>query len=126
MYLQIALKDAVEPPKDKVFNQVLAGTVEIVTDLSSVERRQKVFGFIAGESKQMIAAQVKQLVVGMDNRERNHYEQKVAKLDEEIELAQKRPEQRVTIEQLMRGVGLSPSLGGGPKQVGVDNTAGIF
>ena len=74
-----------------------------------MERRKKVFGFIAHESKLVINAQMKQLIANMDNLERKHYEQKVNQLDQEIEQAANAGE-RVTMDQLMTNVGLSPRL----------------
>lgn len=46
-----------------------------------------VFAFVSSETKQMIAAQMKQLTTNMDNLERKHYEKRMSKLEEQIELA---------------------------------------
>lgn len=46
-----------------------------------------VFAFISSETKQAIAAQMKQLTTNMESLERKHYEKRINKLDEQIELA---------------------------------------
>ena len=46
----------------------------------------------------------------MDALERKHYEQKITKLDEEIELAGMSKGERIAVDDLMRKVGLSPRL----------------
>ena len=48
--------DSADSIKELVFNKILDGSVSIDDNSDSVEKRQKVFGFIASESRQMIAA----------------------------------------------------------------------
>ena len=57
-----------------------------------------------------MAVNMKKQIVGMDALERKHYEQKISKLDEEIEMAGMSKGQRIAVDDLMRKVGLSPRL----------------
>ena len=68
-------------------NEVANGAVPLATDLTEAEKRKMVFAFVSSETKQTIAAQMKQLTTNMDNLERKHYEKRMSKLEEQIELA---------------------------------------
>ena len=57
----------------------------------------------------MIGAQMKQHTVGMNQLERKHYDQKIARLDEEIEKVAASG-RAANMDDLMRSVGLSPRL----------------
>ena len=58
------------------------GKIEVLEEITPVEKRQKVFGFISSETKQVISSQMKQMIAKMDGLERRHYEQKITQLDE--------------------------------------------
>ena len=64
---------------------------------------------MSSETKQLIASTMKQMGSSMDILEKKHYESKISKLEQEIDQAQQN-DQRVTMDQLMLNVGLSPSL----------------
>lgn len=66
-FLAAAHSEAVEPVKEAVFESVLAGRTEIDCSLSGAERQKKVFAFLARETRQIVASQVKQLGSQMDN-----------------------------------------------------------
>jgi len=68
-------------------NEVASGSIPLATDLTEEEKRKMVFAFVSSETKQAIAAQIKQLTTNMDNLERKHYEKRMSKLEEQIELA---------------------------------------
>ena len=68
-------------------NEVASGAIPLATDLTEAEKRNIVFAFVSSETKQTIAAQMKQLTTNMDNLERKHYEKRMSKLEEQIELA---------------------------------------
>ena len=68
-------------------NEVASGAIPLATDLTEAEKRKIVFAFVSSETKQTIAAQMKQLTTNMDNLERKHYEKRMSKLEEQIELA---------------------------------------
>ena len=68
-------------------NEVASGAIPLATDLTEAEKRKMVFAFVSSETKQTIAAQMKQLTTNMDNLERKHYEKRMSKLEEQIELA---------------------------------------
>ena len=68
-------------------NEVANGAVPLATDLTEAEKRKMVFAFVSSETKQTIAAQMKQLTTNMDNLERKHYEKRMSKLEQQIELA---------------------------------------
>ena len=120
--LQIVEREAGEPQKETVFKQIIDGVTDVNTDLDTVsfasiglsisfifqlEKRKKVFNFIANETKQVVAASMKQMIPSLENLERRHYEQKIAYLDKEIAKVQESGE-NITMDQIMKRVGLSP------------------
>ena len=54
----------------------MEGKTIVDTTLTAEERHQKVFTFISGEAKQIIASTMKQLGSKMDNLEKKHYDSK--------------------------------------------------
>ena len=119
---QIVEREAGEPQKETVFKQIIDGLTDVNTDLDTVsfasirlsisfmfqlEKRKKVFNFIASETKQIVAASMKQMIPSLENLERRHYEQKIAYLDKEIAKVQESGE-NITMDQIMQRVGLSP------------------
>ena len=75
----------------------MEGKTIVDTTLTAEERHQKVFTFISGEAKQIIASTMKQLGSKMDNLEKKHYDSKFSQLEQEIDEAQKK-DGRVTID----------------------------
>lgn len=106
---QTVSRELVQPPKEAVFSNIMDGKTEVNTDLTQVQKRQQVFGFISSETQQVIGAQMKQMIAKMDGLERRHYEQKITKLDKSVKAVHESG-QRATMDELMAEVGLSPRL----------------
>ena len=86
------MKEATQPVQDATIGQIVEGAIKPESGLGAnfdedqfefnpVERRRRVFSFIASETRANINAQMKQLVAKMNQLERKHYENKVAELD---------------------------------------------